>query len=171
MHPVRSALFLTLCLFLASCGSDAPTTGGATPTTVPSEVSASDTPPAMDRAAGGSEKDPTCEATSRKSYEGRPIISVSEPCAGDALTSPATVAGEANVFEATVSLRVLDENGKEIGTAFTTAECGTGCWGAFEGEIEFDVDREQMGTLEIFESSAEDGSDLHKVSIDVTLLP
>ena len=81
------------------------------------------------------------------------------------------IEGEANVFEATVSLRLLDENGAEIASGFTTAECGTGCWGNFEGTLEFEVFREQAGILEVFESSAEDGSDTHKVRIPVTLLP
>jgi hypothetical protein len=75
------------------------------------------------------------------------------------------------VFEATVSLRILDANDDVLIEAFTTADCGTGCWGDFQTKLRFGVDQEQPGTIEVFESSAEDGSDIHKVVIPVTLIP
>lgn len=112
-----------------------------------------------------------CTLESKKSYQGRALITVTEPCTGAVVSSPVTIAGEANVFEATVSFRVLDENGTEVATGFATAECGTGCWGAYRGELKFSVDHEQPGTIEVFESSAKDGSDVNKISIPVTLAP
>lgn len=153
---------------LGACG------GGATPTgaaATPAEQASSVPSGTIAETAMPSPTEELCVAESSARFEGRALISVTEPCAGEQVSSPLSVAGEANAFEATVSMRVLDENGDEIATAFTTAQCGSGCWGAFVGEIEFEVDREQPGTLEVFESSAEDGSDIHKVSIPVTLLP
>ena len=169
---LRPLMFCCL-LFLTACARETTVSTSQPETTPTPEVAVSESPVAVatEPDAGTDTGEVPCESTSRKSFEGRPIITVTAPCPGDSLSSPATIAGEANVFEATVSMRVLDENGNEIATSFTTAECGTGCWGAFEGEIQFDVPHEQTGTVEVFESSAEDGRDLHKVSIEVTLLP
>ncbi|MDQ4065517.1 MAG: Gmad2 immunoglobulin-like domain-containing protein, partial [Actinomycetota bacterium] len=80
-----------------------------------------------------------CESRSAERYRGRPLIVVTEPCPRSTVTSPVTIAGEANVFEATVSLRIRDENGAVIAEGFTTATCGSGCWGEFEGSLEFSV--------------------------------
>jgi hypothetical protein len=161
---------LGVALAVAGCGDDATVGAAATPdeqvtSPAPEETVAETTRPSPD---GEPEQ---CIAESEDRYQGRALVSVTEPCAGDPVTSPLSVVGEANVFEATVSMRILDQNGDEIASDFTTAECGTGCWGAFVGEIEFEVDSEQPGTLEVFESSAEDGSDIHKLSIPITLVP
>ncbi len=45
--------------------------------------------------------------------------------------APLAVTGFANVFEATVSLEVVDAGGNVVHEDFATATCGTGCWGAF----------------------------------------
>jgi germination protein M len=100
-----------------------------------------------------------------------PAILVESPTIGETVSSPVAIAGSANVFEATVSLRILDENGDEIALDFTTATCGTGCRGTYEGGLEYEVDREQRGTVEAFESSAEDGRPINVVSIPVILTP
>jgi immunoglobulin-like protein involved in spore germination/sporulation and spore germination protein len=100
-----------------------------------------------------------------------PAILVESPIIGAKVSSPVTVSGTANVFEATVSLRILDENGKEIARTFTTATCGTGCRGDYSVSVRFKVDHEQQGTIEVFESSAKDGSAINVVDIPVTLMP
>lgn len=102
---------------------------------------------------------------------GKPAIVVRTPAAGDLISSPVAVAGTADVFEATVSIRILDEGGQELASGFATATCGSGCRGRYETELFFFVDRRQSGTVEVFESSAEDGSQLFLVSIPVTLVP
>ena len=58
-----------------------------------------------------------------------PAIDVDKPAAGDRVTSPVTVSGNANVFEANVTVEMLDAKGKVVGKTFTTASCGTGCRG------------------------------------------
>jgi hypothetical protein len=100
-----------------------------------------------------------------------PLILVESPLIGETVPNPVTVSGVANVFEATVSLRVLDANGREVARTFTTATCGTGCWGDYSVAVDYRVDSEQPGVIEVFESSAEDGSPLHMVRIPVTLTP
>lgn len=107
----------------------------------------------------------------RKDYEDLlPAIAVTTPGSGWDFASGDTIEGIANVFEANVSWRILDQNGEEIAGNFTTATCGTGCWGDFTIEAEFSVDQDQSGTIEVFESSAENGEPINVVSIPVTLL-
>ncbi len=99
-----------------------------------------------------------------------PQILVEEPAIGQEVRSPVTIAGTADVFEATVSIRILDAAGNEIVRTFTTATCGTGCRGDFEERVRFEVGETQPGTIVVYESSAEDGSPLHVVEIPVLLV-
>ena len=98
-----------------------------------------------------------------------PPITVTSPNWETYFLSGDTIEGIANVFEATVSWRILDESGTEIASGFATATCGTGCWGDFTTEVEFSIDHSQDGTVEVFESSAENGEPINMVSIPVTL--
>jgi hypothetical protein len=100
-----------------------------------------------------------------------PPILVDSPAIGERVDNPVSVSGTANVFEATVSLRILDASGKEIARTFTTATCGTGCRGDYSVSVPYEADREQPGVIEVFESSAEDGRPIHVVRIPVTLTP
>ncbi len=101
----------------------------------------------------------------------KPAIVVRTPVAGDEIVSPVTVAGTADVFEATVSIRILDANGEELAAAFATATCGSGCRGKYSAEVFFFTEERQDGTIEVFESSAADGSPLNLVSVPVELVP
>jgi immunoglobulin-like protein involved in spore germination/sporulation and spore germination protein len=98
-----------------------------------------------------------------------PAIVVLSPVIGELVANPATVAGTADVFEGTVSVRVLDAAGREIATAFTSATCGTGCRGDYRVAVGYAVTAEQRGTIEVYEVSARDGSRLHVVAVPVTL--
>lgn len=114
---------------------------------------------------------PTGEASPEPSDGAEPAIVVRTPVAGDEIVSPVTVAGTADVFEATVSIRILDANGQELAAAFTTATCGSGCRGRYAAEVFFFTEERQDGTLEVFESSAADGSPLNLVRVPVALVP
>lgn len=98
-----------------------------------------------------------------------PAITVSGPRIGDVVDNPVTITGTANVFEATVSIRIRDEAGEVIAETFTTASCGTGCRGDYEAVVRYQVADSQEGVIEVFESSAEDGSVTKLVRIPVTL--
>ena len=98
-------------------------------------------------------------------------IYVDAPTGGTTVSSPIIITGTANVFEANVSLRLLDEEGNELASTFATATCGTGCWGDFQATIEYSVDHRQQGTVEVYQASAEDGSPLDMVRIPVLLTP
>jgi hypothetical protein len=102
---------------------------------------------------------------------GEPAIVVRTPASGDELRSPITVSGTANVFEATVAIRLLDADEQELAATFTTATCGSGCRGSFAADVSFFVDERVNGTLVVFEPSAEDGSPLHAVTVPVVLVP
>ena len=52
----------------------------------------------------------------------------------------------------------------------TTGSAGP-TWGPMEFEVEFDIDRAQLGTLTVFESSAKDGSPTDIRETAVWLVP
>jgi spore germination protein GerM len=98
-----------------------------------------------------------------------PAIVVETPGPGDAVSSPLTISGTANVFEANVSYRIEDENGHSVADGYATATCGTGCRGTYVVTVDYTVGHDQQGTVVVFESSAQDGSEINVVRIPVTL--
>jgi immunoglobulin-like protein involved in spore germination/sporulation and spore germination protein len=100
-----------------------------------------------------------------------PAITVQSPVIGAQVGNPVTVSGTADVFEATVSVRILNSAGHEIARTFTTASCGTGCRGGYSVTIPYSVPRAQPGTIVVFESSAKDGQPVNVQQIPVTLTP
>jgi Sporulation and spore germination/Immunoglobulin-like domain of bacterial spore germination len=101
-----------------------------------------------------------------------PAIEVTKPAENARVTSPVTVAGTANVFEANVTVEVLDAAGNQVGKAFTTATCGTGCRGTYSVPVTFKVDREQSGTIVVHDDDAAGaGKPPHSVRLPVTLAP
>ena len=145
-------------LLAGGCGSDegSPTDDQTTavPTMSPSPSKHVDRPP---------------EGTFPSSDNGAIVVESPEP--GASVSSPVTISGTADVFEATVSIRILDAAGNEIARTFTTATCGSGCRGDFRESVSFEIDSEQAGTIEVFEESAENGSASNVVTLDVTLVP
>jgi hypothetical protein len=113
---------------------------------------------------------PVQSPQTRAMYRGYlPAITVQSPVIGQQVTSPVTVSGTADVFEATVSVRILDSAGHEIARTFTTASCGTGCRGSYSVTVPYSVTQAGHGTIEVFESSAKDGSPVNVEQIPVTL--
>jgi hypothetical protein len=109
----------------------------------------------------------------RKDYEDLlPVITVDKPAAGERVTSPVDVSGSANVFEANVTVKVLDQTGKVVGQTFTTATCGTGCRGTYSVPVSFQVAHEQPGTIVVSDDDAAGtGTPPHQVRIKVVLVP
>ena len=105
-------------------------------------------------------------------YDGYlPAIIVRNPVIGEQVTGPVTVSGTADVFEAVVSVRILDSAGGEIARTFTTASCGTGCRGDYSVAVSYTVPQEEPGIIEVFETSAKDGQPVNVQQIPVTLTP
>jgi germination protein M len=101
-----------------------------------------------------------------------PAILVTSPALGQTVGNPVVIRGSANVFEANVSVEVLDASGQEIASTFTTATCGTGCRGTFAVSLEYEVDEEQDGTLVVHDDDAAGtGTFPHEVRIPVRLTP
>ncbi|CAN5182592.1 hypothetical protein BH20ACT22_BH20ACT22_20300 [soil metagenome] len=138
-----TVLFTSSCLFVTSCASDA-------------------SPPRDTGKAETQTNEPEDEPSA---------IAVSDPVPGASVTSPVRIAGEADVFEATVSIRIRDASGAVIQESFTTATCGTGCRGNYSEDVRFEVAEQQEGTIQVFWESPEDGSPQDVVRIPVSLIP
>jgi germination protein M len=101
-----------------------------------------------------------------------PAILVTFPTLGQTVPDRLVVAGSANVFEANVTVELLDATGEEIASTFTTATCGTGCRGMFRAVLGYDVDEEQDGTIVVHDDDAAGvGRPPHEVRIPVILTP
>jgi hypothetical protein len=83
--------------------------------------------------------------------------------------SPFTIRGVANVFEAQLGWEVIGQNGNLLADGFTTATCGTGCWGEFTIDVAYTLDNVEVGRVVVYTASPEDGSRMHEVRHLVTL--
>lgn len=154
---------VVLVLLVASCGPGGPTTA-PTATGPPPTTPAATTP-----TAAGPRGDPCAGAPVDLTTFA--FIFVAEPTPGGVLRSGDAVRGCANTFEASVVWRLVDSDGIELASGHTTATCGTGCVGQFTFTVSYTVTAAQIGTLEVFDLSAADGSVVHLNAIPVVLLP
>jgi germination protein M len=111
------------------------------------------------------------EYASADTEDALPAIMVESPGPGATVTSPLTIRGTANTFEATFQVELRPAVGKPLYKDFVTATSGNGTRGTFEKTLDFIVDRERPGTLVVYENSAEDGSVMNEVEIPVTIRP
>jgi Immunoglobulin-like domain of bacterial spore germination/LysM domain len=96
-----------------------------------------------------------------------PFITVRHPRSHDIVDDPVEVAGVGTGFEGTLSARLRNAAGQELAEKSFQAG-GTGIWGNFFFRIDVPgVPSRARGTLEVFEVSAEDGSELHKRVIPI----
>jgi spore germination protein GerM len=100
-----------------------------------------------------------------------PSIFVDRPAYGAAAGNPSRVTGNANVFEATFRVAILDGAGRTLADQQATATCGTGCRGTFDVTVRYDVTRAQWGTLRTYFGSANDGSPTDVRDYPVWLTP
>ena len=95
----------------------------------------------------------------RKDFEELlPSIFVDRPAFGAAAGNPVRITGNANVFEATFRIALLDASGKVLVDQQAMATCGSGCRGTFDATLQYDVPKAQYGTLRVYFGSAQDGS-------------
>jgi len=89
-----------------------------------------------------------------------PTIFVDRPAFGAAAGNPARVTGNADVFEATFRIAILDASGKVLTDRQAMATCGAGCEprGTFDVTLQYDVAKAQWGRLRVYYGSAKDGS-------------
>jgi len=101
---------------------------------------------------------------------GFPPISVRQPLAYDIVDNPVIVCGIGTGFEGQFVARVLDGLGNEI-TKVPVSAGGMGIWGNYEVTLAIGVPGTAQGTLEAFELSQEDGSELNTVVVPITFGP
>ena len=91
-----------------------------------------------------------------------PDISVRHPRPDDIVDDPIEVAGVGTGFEGTLVARLRNATGQEIEKRSFQAG-GTGIWGSFFFRIDVPgIPNRPRGTLEVFEESAKDGSEMFK---------
>jgi hypothetical protein len=100
-----------------------------------------------------------------------PAIFVDRPAFGAAFASGGRVSGNADVFEATFRVSILDASGAVLADEQVMATCGTGCRGTFSTTVSYSVGRSQWGTLRAYEPSAEDGTPVNVRDYPVWLTP
>lgn len=95
-------------------------------------------------------------------------VIVTKPVSNATVKNPLEISGRARVFEASVSYRVKDANGKILDEGFTTATAGAPAWGFYEIMSNFATSTTKTGFVEVLTFSAKDGSEQDLVSIPVT---
>lgn len=98
----------------------------------------------------------------------RPAIMVTTPLPGEPVTSPLTVQGESNTFEATFLIEVVDPSGQVVTEQLVSGGGGTGTWGTFSTTVEFEA-ASGGGFVVAYERSAKDGSRINEVRVPVTI--
>jgi hypothetical protein len=91
-------------------------------------------------------------------FDQLPAIFVDRPAFGAALVNSGHVSGNADVFEATFRVAILDASGKSLVDQQVMATCGTGCRGTFDVTMSYTVAKGQWGTLRVYNPSAKDGT-------------
>jgi germination protein M len=91
-----------------------------------------------------------------------PSVLVESPLPYAQVTTPLDVSGTANTFEANFQYELLDAEGNVVDENFVTATSGTGTRGTFEFTT---AEVDEVSTLVVFETSAEDGSRMREVEI------
>jgi nucleoid-associated protein YgaU len=99
---------------------------------------------------------------------GFPPISVRQPRPFDLVDDPVAVAGVGTGFEGVFAARVRDGNGNQLAQVTINAG-GTGTWANYQTTLALGgIPSTPQGTLEVFESSAKDGSDINKIVVPIT---
>lgn len=102
-------------------------------------------------------------------YDNSQPIYLDTPASGAEVDSPITISGTANVFEATLGYEVTIADGTVLADGFTTASCGTGCWGDFSVDVPYGLTEDTSGFVTVFTNSPEDGSRTNVTIYPVTL--
>ena len=99
-----------------------------------------------------------------------PPIAVRQPRPYDIVDNPVRACGIGTGFEGTLTARVRASNGAQLAQVPVHAG-GTGIWGNYDVTLAVGVAPTAQGTLEVFEISQKDGSELHKVVVPITFGP
>lgn len=98
-----------------------------------------------------------------------PPILVDRPTIGVLVPSAVTIAGTADVFEAALTVRIINANGRLLARRRIRATCGTGCRGTYSVTMHYHVIRSQPGTVVIFDSGGKiDHPDIVRVPVKLS---
>ena len=97
------------------------------------------------------------------------MIKVDAPQAGATVTSPFTLSGSANVYEAALNAELTGADGFVLDTTAFQATSGTGTWGTYSTPITFPAGHAGAATLTVYSISAKDGSRINQVTVQLTL--
>ncbi len=99
---------------------------------------------------------------------GFPPIAVRQPQPFDIVDDPVAACGVGTGFEGVFEARVRDATGAQLAQVTINAG-GTGTWANYQAALALGaVPSTPQGTLEVYEVSAKDGSDLNKVVVPIT---
>jgi germination protein M len=106
----------------------------------------------------------------RSDYEyATPAILVDSPAWGAIVTSPLTLKGTADVFEAVFRLEVLDPGGAVRTARTITATSGTGTRGTWSVTVPLDLASPGAATIRVFTVSVKDGT-THENVIEIPIV-
>lgn len=95
-------------------------------------------------------------------------IVVAQPVSGEEIGFPLVIAGQARVFENTLSYRVLDDAGTVLAEGNILADAqGAGQFGSFALSINYLTPTTSSGVVEVFSLFAKDGTQENGVTIPV----
>lgn len=101
-----------------------------------------------------------------------PAITITTPAEGDTVSVPFTVSGEANTFEATLTVEAVDESGLVACVRQLTATSGSGTPGTWEGTLAFPPEEDPLPVmLRAYTHSAKDGTIIDLVEFPITIAP
>jgi hypothetical protein len=107
------------------------------------------------------------KAQTLDNIEGTNIV-VDAPKANDLIGLPILIKGKARVFENTVNYRIKDSDESVLLENYATADSSdVGQFGPFSIAVNYPEPKGEKGTVEVFEYSAKDGSEINKVEIPV----
>ncbi|MBW3658740.1 MAG: Gmad2 immunoglobulin-like domain-containing protein [Actinobacteria bacterium] len=174
----RAVVALLATVALAGCGgasdgedASAPEPAPTVTVTVTETATPDDVEPREESPTPQPASSPSADPCTTPGLEGSAFIFVTSHQPGSTLASGDTVEGCANTFEATYEYELLDRDGAVLVEDFGTASCGTGCVGELSFTLDFSVPEQMVGTLRVFASSAEDGSETLVNAIPVLLQP
>ena len=103
---------------------------------------------------------------------GTPAITISTPAPDATVAVPFSVSGEANTFEAALTIDAQDASGMTACVRHLTATSGSGTPGTWEGVLAFPPEEDPLDvTLRAYSQSPADGSMINLVEIPITVAP
>ena len=95
-----------------------------------------------------------------------------QPAPSSEVTSPVTVSGQVNYFEATYQIAIYDASGAALAETFGAAQQpDIGVIGPFSHDVTFAVSEPTAACLWVYEQSAMDGSPVNVGQVPLVLLP